>query len=62
MNLGDTTKPRLFFIGGRISHYDTDASAYTIWRALAKGVRVAFRNAGDTREVFAWDFLDRPDR
>jgi hypothetical protein len=39
--------------------YDNQEEAYAVWLALPKGVRAAFRGAGDTRPVFSWDYVDK---
>jgi hypothetical protein len=39
--------------------YADQAEAYAVWLALPKGVRAAFRGAGDSRPVFSWDYVDK---
>lgn len=42
-----------------VREYDDQALAYAVWLGLPKGVRAAFRGAGDTRPVYGWDYADR---
>jgi hypothetical protein len=59
MRLGNTDKARLLFSDGRIEHYTDQRLCLAVWYALAKGVRAAFRGAGDTRPVYPWNCVDR---
>jgi len=42
-----------------VKEYTDQAEAYSVWLALPKGVRAAFRGAGDNRPVYSWDYVDR---
>lgn len=42
-----------------VREYQDQALAYAVWLALPKGVRAAFRGAGNTRPVYDWDYADR---
>ncbi len=53
-------KTRLIFLNGRVVPYDDPKLAYAVWIALPRGVRVAFRSAGDTLAVRFQDYVDRP--
>jgi hypothetical protein len=55
----DTAKARLHYPDGRVVHYGDQTLAYRVWLALPKGVRCAFRSAGETRPVYAHDYVDR---
>jgi hypothetical protein len=43
----------------QVREFADQAEAYAVWLALPRGVRAAFRGAGDSREVYAWDYVDR---
>lgn len=58
MNIGNTTKPRLIFSDGRIEHFNDQQLMLKVYYALQRGVRCAFRGAGDTRPVYSWDCVD----
>lgn len=60
IDLGDTTKARLFYSDGEVAEYDDQALAYQIWLAMPRGVKIAFRGKDDTRPVYSWDCVDRP--
>ena len=55
----DTSKARVYYQGGHVEHFDSQSEAYQTWLGLPKGVRAAFRAAGDTEPVYAHDFVDR---
>lgn len=55
----DVSKARVYFADS-VSEYANDSAAYRIWLGMAKGVRCAFRGAGDTRPVYTWDLVDHP--
>ena len=55
----DTSKARLYYEGGRITHWEDQRLAYAVWLSLPKGIRVAFRGANDATPVYPWDCLDR---
>jgi hypothetical protein len=59
MDIGNTEKPRLIFLDGRIRYFPTDELAYKVWLSLAKRVYCAFRGAGDKRPVYSHDCVDR---
>ena len=42
-----------------VEEYNDQSLAYFVYLGLPKGVRAAFRGAGDTRPVYAWDYVDR---
>ena len=53
----DTGKARLYFTDDTVISYDDQRMAYAVWLALPKDTRVAFRDAGDRRPVYQWDFI-----
>lgn len=57
--IGDSTKTRLFYSDGRIDGYDDPKLAYAVWLELDKGIRVAFRSAGDITPVYHQDYVDK---
>lgn len=59
MSKPDTSKARLYFVDGRIEHYEDQKLAYAVYLALGKGIRCAFRGKGDTTPVYSWDYVDR---
>jgi len=42
-----------------VRQYTDQSLAYAVWLALPRGVRAAFRGAGDSREVLPWDYVDQ---
>ena len=54
-----TSKARIYYIDGRIVHYDDEKLAYAVWLALPTGTRAAFRAAGDSTPVYSRDFVDK---
>lgn len=54
----DVSKARLYF-ADHVTEYPTDQLAYAVWLGMGKGVRCAFRGAGDARPVYTWDLVDR---
>lgn len=54
----DTTKARLFHQNGEVSTFDEDRTAYAVWLATPKGVRIAFRGIGDKTPVYSHDYVD----
>lgn len=48
---------RIFFADGGVSTFDNDAMAYSVWLALPKSTRAAFRGIGDTRAVEPHDYV-----
>ena len=42
-----------------VDEYSDQSLAYSVYLGLPKGVRAAFRGAGDARPVYAWDYVDR---
>lgn len=56
--IGSTAKARIFYPDGRIDEYDDGALALKIYYALPRGVKAAFRAAGDTNFVYPHDFVD----
>ena len=59
MDMGDTSLTRLIYADGRVEHYADSALALALWYGAARGVRVAFRSAGDCSPVYPWDCVDR---
>lgn len=57
--IGDHTKARIFYPDGRIDEYDDQSLAYAVWLALDRGIRAAFRSAGDKTPVYPHDYVDR---
>ena len=51
-------KSRIYYTDGHIEHYNDQTLAFAVWLALPKGVRTAFRGAGDDRPVYSWDHVD----
>jgi len=49
---------RLYYADGRVIQFADQQLAYAAWLTLPKGVRAAFRGAGDTRPVYPWDYVD----
>ena len=56
----NTAKARLYYPDGRVEHYADGCLAYAVWLALPRGVRCAFRGAGDQRPVYSHDYADKP--
>lgn len=54
----DLNKTRLYF-HNRVVEYDEQRLAYSVWLALPKGTRCAFRSAGDSTSVYSHDLVDR---
>ena len=54
----DVSKARVYYADS-VSEFDTDQMAYAVWLGMGKGIRCAFRGAGDTRPVYTWDLVDR---
>jgi len=50
---------RLYYRDGRVDRFDNQSLAYQTWLALPRGVRVAFRAAGDNRPVLSHDYADQ---
>jgi hypothetical protein len=59
MNNVDVSKTRLYYSGGRVSQFSDASLAYAIYLSAPKCTRIAFRSAGDTRPVYAWDYVDK---
>lgn len=55
----DISKARLIYPGDRVYHYDDQKLAYAIYLESPKGVRIAFRGAGDKTPVYNHDYRDR---
>jgi hypothetical protein len=53
------SKARLCYPDGRVVAYDDPHLAYAVWLALPRGVRCAFRSAGDRTPVYPHDHVDR---
>jgi hypothetical protein len=54
----DHRKARLYFPDERGAHFVDPQLAYIVSLSLPKGIRTAFRGAGDTRPVYSWDYVD----
>ena len=52
-------KACLYFRDGTIQEFFDQQLAYAVYLALPRGVRVAFRGAGESRPVLPWDYVDR---
>ena len=61
MNAGNTEKARLIYSDGRIDCWPAALQhlALAVWYVLPRGVRAAFRGAGDARPVYSHDCVDR---
>ena len=57
--IGDHTKARIFYPDGRIDEWVDSAMAYAVYMALDKGIRAAFRAAGNKTPVYPHDYVDR---
>ena len=55
-----TRKARIYFADGRVVPFRDQPSAFALWLALPKGVKVAFRGVNDQRPVYPWDHVDAP--
>lgn len=55
----DPSKARLYF-DDHVTEYPDDKLAYAVWLGLGKGIRCAFRGAGDKRPVYPHDLVDQP--
>ncbi len=55
----DLDQARIFYPDGRIVRYDDQKLAYSVWLALDKGVRAAFRGRGDATPVYPHDYVDK---
>jgi hypothetical protein len=55
----DTTTARLYFDDGAVRTFTDQSIAYSVWLSLRRGIRCAFRGAGDIRPVYSWDYVDR---
>ena len=58
-DVGDINFARIFFPDGRVMCYSNSVHAVAIFFALKKGIRAAFRTRGDSRPVYAHDFVDK---
>ena len=60
MNTGNTSKARLIYSDGRIDHWPANLQSLALaaWYALPRGVRAAFRGAGDLTPVYSHDCVD----
>ena len=54
----NTRKARLYYLDGRIEHYNDQKLAFAVWLALPKGVRAPFRGANDNRPLYPWSYVD----
>ena len=50
----------LHYSDGRRDYYHDATLALKVYYALPRGVRVAFRSAGDLAPVYPHDYVDRP--
>jgi hypothetical protein len=55
----DVNKARVYFPDS-VGEYASDTLAYSVWLGMGRGVRCAFRAAGDATPVYSWDLVDRP--
>lgn len=49
---------RIYYTDGHTEQYDDQKLAYAVWLSLPRGVRAAFRGAGDNRPVYPWDYVE----
>lgn len=56
-----TDRPRIYFADGTalVFAQGEDVLALNTYFRLPKGVRAAYRGAGDTQELFEWSYVDR---
>jgi hypothetical protein len=59
IDLGDTSKARIFRSDGKREEYDCQTLACALYFSLPKGERAAFRGKNDTTPVYPWDLVDR---
>ena len=51
------TGATLYFQNGQQRYYTNPAIALSVYYALSRRWRVAFRSDGDTRPVYSWDYV-----
>ena len=56
----DASFARVFLGKGNVLRLCNPSLAYTLWLGLRRGIRAAFRRAGDRRPVYPWDYADMP--
>lgn len=52
-------KSRIYYQDGLVRHFYNPQVAFAIYLSLPKGVKVAFRSAGDTTPVYSHDYVDQ---
>jgi len=60
MKAQKTTSARIHFRDGRVLKFKDQTLAYQTWLSLPRGTGAAFRDKGDQRPVYAWDYADQP--
>jgi len=60
MKTDNSETVRIYYADGRISPFNDQRLAYTTWLSFVRGTRAAFRDKGDSRPVYAWDYTDKP--
>ncbi len=55
--VGNTKVARILYPDGRIIVYSSDKLAYQVYSSLPRGVKAAFRAAGDKTWVYPADFI-----
>ncbi len=55
----DVSKARIIHPDGKVYHYEDQKLAYEVYLGLPKGIRVAFRSAGDLTPVYSYDYVDK---
>jgi hypothetical protein len=51
---------RIYFRDGRVAKFKDQKLAYRTRLSLPRGIRAAFQGKGDHRQVYAWDYADKP--
>lgn len=59
-DVGNTAKARIIYPDMKVCYYDDSKLALEVYYALGRGIRAAFRAAGDTTPVYSHDYVDRP--
>lgn len=53
-------RARIVDASGKVQEFDNPALALRCYYAMPRGVRLAFRAAGDATPVYPWDLADKP--
>lgn len=54
----DTSKARIYYVDGQVSHYTDKGLAKALWKSCPEKLRVAYRGANDRRPVHPWDTVE----